>query len=209
VRALRSALVGPAAAYVLPGERPARDLSYERILVVVGGVLDGLPGPRITVGEAEQHRNGLVAQLRAGVTGQHPDDTRHDICHARLLGPAGLAGKRVQCGMANQIHGVAQSPGEDRCGRLVGVVIEEAQTTTAHERIRVAKRRDLNLAKRSVGCDGRPSFRRRGPEPLQEAHGSRVVVVMPVVPAWTTRRRRHVFHGLQATTTSASAHSTF
>ena len=118
---------------MLTGERAACDLSYQDIPVVVGGLLDDLSGPRVTVGEAKQHRNGLVAQLRAGVREQDLDQVRHHVRHAQLLGPAGLAREGVQRGVADELDGIAQSQGENRWRRLVGVVIEEAQATTAHE----------------------------------------------------------------------------
>ena len=111
-RAPCSALVRPAAAYVLTGEHAACDLSYQDIPVVVGGLLDDLSGPRVTVGEAKQHRNGLVAQLRAGVHEQDLDQVRHHVRHAQLLGPAGLAREGVHARRGGQLDGIAQSQGE-------------------------------------------------------------------------------------------------
>jgi hypothetical protein len=94
---------------VLTGERTACDLSYQVVPVVVGGLLDDLSGLRVTVGEAKQHRNGLVAQLRAGVREQDLDQVRHHVRHAQLLGPAGLAREGVQSGVADELDGIAQA----------------------------------------------------------------------------------------------------
>ena len=152
-----------------------------------------LVGPEGHVGKAMQHLNGHVSRLRAGVREQDLHQVRHHVRHAQLLGPAGLAREGVQRGVADELDGIGQSQGENRCRRLVGSVIEEAQATTAHEGVGMAKRRELNLANRSVGCDRRPSPCRRGHEPLQEALGPRMVV-MPAVPTGAARRGRHVFN---------------
>jgi hypothetical protein len=99
----------------------------------------------------------------------------------------------MQRGVADELDGIAQSQGEDGCRRLVGVVIEEAQATTAHEGIGMVKRRDLDPGNGSVGCNGRPSLGRRGYEPVQEAHGLGVLI-LPALPTARTRRGRRISH---------------
>jgi hypothetical protein len=136
--------------------------------------------------EAEQDRNGLVAELGAGVRGQHLDQMWYDVSSAQLLSATGLAGDGVQRSVAHQFDGVAQSQGEDRCRCFVGVVIEEVQATAAHERVGMVKRRELDLTDGGVGCDGRPPLGQRGREPLQEARGR--LAITPDVPTRRVRR---------------------
>jgi hypothetical protein len=84
-----------------------RDMPNRKVGVAAGCAADGLSGAAITTDKSSEHSNRLVADLSAGIRGQHVDEVSHDLGHAKVLGAAPLAREPVQSDLADGSDGVA------------------------------------------------------------------------------------------------------